>query len=49
MPTNQTLMAMEPETATPEARSLIIAWGWLHAVRSLLGISATLIFLKASM
>jgi hypothetical protein len=48
MPTNHTLMAMEPETATPEARSLIIAWGWLHAVRSLLGISATLILLKAS-
>jgi hypothetical protein len=49
MPTNHTLMAMEPETATPEARSLIIAWGWLHAVRSLLGISATLILLKASL
>jgi hypothetical protein len=49
MPTNNTLMAMEPETATPEARSLIIAWGWLHAVRSLLGIAATVIFLNASL
>ena len=49
MPTNNRLMAMEPETATPEARSLIIAWGWLHAVRSALGVAATLILLKASM
>jgi hypothetical protein len=48
MSTNNRLMAMEPDTATPEARSLIIAWGWLHAVRSLLGIAATLIFLTAS-
>ena len=48
MPTNDTLMAMDPANATPEARSLIIAWGWLHAVRSALGIAATLIFLKAS-
>ena len=49
MPTNNTLMALEPETATPEARSLIIAWGWLHAVRSLLGVAATVIFLIASL
>jgi hypothetical protein len=48
MPTNNRLMAMEPETATPEVRSLVIAWGWLHAVRSALGVAATLILLKAS-
>ena len=48
MPTNNRLMAMEPETATPEARSLIIAWGRLHAIRSALGVAATLILLKAS-
>ena len=49
MPTNHRLMALEPESATPQARSLIIAWGRLHAVRSLLGIAATLIFLMASL
>ena len=49
MPTNNRLMAMAPETATPEARSLIIAWGRLHAIRSALGVAATLILLKASM
>jgi hypothetical protein len=49
MPTNNRLMAMAPETATSEARSLIIAWGRLHAVRSALGVAATLIMLKASM
>jgi hypothetical protein len=49
LPTNNTLMALAPETATADARSLIIAWGWLHAVRSLLGIAATVIFLIASL
>jgi hypothetical protein len=49
LPTNNTLMAMASETATPEARSLIIAWGWLHAVRSALGAAATVIFLIASL
>jgi hypothetical protein len=49
MPTNNRLVAMEPEAATPEARSLIVAWGRLHAVRSALGGAATLIFLMASM
>jgi hypothetical protein len=49
LPTNNQLMAIEPAAATPEVRSLIIAWGGLHAVRSALGIAATLIFLWASL
>src|SRR5215469_13782283 len=44
MPTNNRLMALDPE-ATPDVRTLIKAWGHLHAVRSALGVAATLIFL----
>ena len=48
MPTNNKLMAMDPAAPPPEARGLIESWGHLHAVRSALGITATLIFLVAS-
>jgi Domain of unknown function (DUF1772) len=48
MPTNDRLMAMEPSNPAPQARALIETWGRLHAVRSALGIAATLIFLWAS-
>jgi hypothetical protein len=49
MPTNNSLMVIDPSTATPEVRQLIKTWGYLHAVRSALGAAATLIFLKASL
>ncbi len=49
MPTNNRLMAIDPSTATPHVRELIKTWGYLHAVRSALGVAATLIFLKASL
>jgi len=49
MPTNNRLMTIDPSTATPEVRQLIVTWGYLHAVRSVLGAVATLIFLKASL
>jgi Anthrone oxygenase len=48
MPTNNRLMAMEP-AAPAEARALIGTWGRLHAVRSALGVLATLLFLWASL
>jgi hypothetical protein len=44
MPTNSKLMAMTPESAGPEVRSLIKRWATLHAVRTALGAAATLIF-----
>lgn len=49
MPTNNRLMAIEPENAGPESRALIIKWGALHAARSALGAASTLAFLWASL
>jgi hypothetical protein len=48
MPTNNQLMAMEPDDAGPLSRVLIERWGRLHARRTMLGIVATLVFLRAS-
>ena len=47
MPTNNALMAVEPGSATPRERALVIKWGGLHAVRSTLGALATVAFLWA--
>ena len=47
MPTNRRLEATAPESVTGETRRLLERWGRLHAVRSVLGSFATLIFLCA--
>ena len=47
MPTNRMLMATDPARAGPETRAMVETWGALHAVRTALGFSATLIFLLA--
>jgi hypothetical protein len=45
MPTNNKLMAMEPSSDNdPQIRLLVQRWGWLHAVRSGLGILGTVLF-----
>jgi hypothetical protein len=49
LPTNNRLMALDPDAATPEVRDLVTTWGHLHAARSALGAAATLIFLIASL
>lgn len=49
MPTNRRLMAAQVQDAGPGSRALVEKWGRLHAVRSLLGMSATLLFLWASL
>lgn len=49
LPTNKLLMDIKPADAGPKSRALIEKWGRLHAVRSLFGASATLIFLWASL
>jgi uncharacterized membrane protein len=49
MPTNQKLMAMNPARPGADARVLITKWGALHGVRTALGLTATAIFLWASL
>jgi hypothetical protein len=49
MPTNKTLMATRIENAGPETRVLIEHWARLHAVRTLLGLAATVSFLLAAL
>ena len=43
-PTNNKLMAMEPSKNDPQIRLLVQRWGWLHAVRSGLGLMAAVVF-----
>jgi hypothetical protein len=47
IPTNNRLNAIAPGSAGPASRSLIEAWGRLHAVRTALGIAAALAYLWA--
>ena len=46
-PTNDRLHAIKPEDADAATRDMIVSWGHLHAVRSALGVAATLMFLWA--
>ena len=47
-PTNRKLGAIADEDAGPLSRALIRRWGKLHAVRSLLGLAASCVFVFAS-
>jgi hypothetical protein len=49
MPINKALMATEAASAGPEARAMLQRWGSLHAVRTVIGAVATLLFLIASL
>ncbi|MFC7739448.1 DUF1772 domain-containing protein [Roseomonas sp. GCM10028921] len=44
MPVNERLLAMMPQEAGAESRSLLRRWGGLHSVRSVLGSAASLLF-----
>jgi hypothetical protein len=46
-PTNDALLASEPDQAGPQTRALVVRWGALHGVRTALGALATLAFLWA--
>ncbi len=48
-PTNDALMATEPDSAGPESRALVLKWGALHAVRTALGALAIIAYLWANM
>jgi len=48
MPLNHRIMAIRPEHADVSSKALITQWGALHGVRTMLGLSATVIFLLAS-
>jgi hypothetical protein len=47
MPTNNKLKAIVPDAVGPTSRAMIETWGRLHAVRTALGIAATLAYLWA--
>jgi len=47
MPTNKKIEAVALEAAGPTSRTMIETWGRLHAVRTSLGIAATLAYLRA--
>jgi hypothetical protein len=46
-PTNDALLATEPDQAGPQTRALVVKWGALHGLRTVLGALATLAFLWA--
>jgi uncharacterized membrane protein len=48
-PTNDALLATEPDQAGPQTRAFVVKWGALHGVRTALGALATLAFLWACM
>ncbi len=47
IPTNNSLMATEVAEAGPKSRALVVKWGILHAVRTILGMIATVVFFWA--
>jgi Domain of unknown function (DUF1772) len=48
-PTNDALLATDPDKAGPPTRALIVRWGAIHGVRTTLGALATIAFLWACM
>ena len=48
-PTNDTLLAIDPQQADAHSRALIEKWGSLHAVRTALGVVASALFFAASL
>ena len=49
LPTNNELLAPARDLASPETRQLLEKWGWLHAVRSVLSLVASTVFLWSAL
>jgi Domain of unknown function (DUF1772) len=47
LPTNKKLLSPTPERQSTETERLLVRWGALHAVRSVVGVVALLLFLYA--
>jgi hypothetical protein len=45
MPTNHRLLALDRDLSSPETRELLVLWGRLHAVRTLLGLASAAVYL----
>jgi hypothetical protein len=48
LPTNKKLLAPGRDLRSAETRTLLAAWGRLHAVRSVLSVAASVLFTWAS-
>ena len=49
MPTNRKLKAIAEFDAGPISRAMLVSWGRLHAVRTVLGVAATVAYLWAAL
>ena len=45
-PTNNKLLAPGRDLSSPETRALLVKWGQLHAIRSVLSLVATVMFVQ---
>jgi hypothetical protein len=47
MPTNNALLAQDRDLGSAETRALLVRWGWLHAVRTILSLTGAAVYLSA--
>jgi len=48
-PTNKRLLESGRDVGSDETRALLVTWGRLHAIRSVLGLTASVLFILATM
>ncbi len=46
MPTNKKLLAPGRDLDSAETRALLVSWGWLHAVRTVLSVAGVAVYLS---
>jgi Domain of unknown function (DUF1772) len=47
MPTNNALLVTDRDLDSAETRALLVRWGWLHAVRTVLSLVGVAVYLSA--